>query len=308
MIFYLFPRDTFVGIATYPSAAVPNLEVSDTFLSGVTLLNYYPPTAVRLEIPSAVYTYQALGYQSLAALGDAALNPHQWTFQFPLVLSISSKSFLSFALTYLGLSRPVAVWAIARSPSGQEFTYFVSPIAVLSEINLQVPNSGNASFSLTFSSPFALVVQSGELTLGVMRPVAANERGLLIRDLLMTTRIGLFESEGEILSLSLNARRQVNWVWTTFHPLRHSLGARRAATMFTTTAITPRGSITLGYPIGFSLLQNASLQPMKEVTFRVRNLMAWTLIGLKATSWAQDFSTGAAGITVNFSYMMWLVS
>jgi hypothetical protein len=308
MIFYLFPRDTFVGIATYRESDVPELEVSDELPERITLLNYYPPMSVRFEIPSAVNVLQALGYYSLASLGDAALNPHQWTFQFPLFLNTRAKSFLTFALDYLNRSRPVAIWAIARSPDGQEYTHFVSNIAVLTEINLQVPNSGYATISLTFSSPFSHVFQDNEPALNTIYPPAANERGIIIRDLKITAKIGTRSSEKEIMSLNLNPRRQITWVWTTFDTSRHSLGARRAATMFAASAVTPRGSLTLGYPFNFSLLQDASLQPLQEVNVYVRNLMTWTLLGFKINSWTQDFSTGGVGITVNFSFIDWLVS
>lgn len=308
MIFYLFPRDTFVGIEIYPNSVIPSLEVSDNLPGAVTLLDYYPPTSVRFEIPSAVNTLQALGYYSLASLGDAALNPHRWTFQFPLFLNTQTKSFLTFALNYLYLSYPVAIWAIARSPDGEEYTHFISPIAVLSEINLQVPNNGHATLSLTFSSPFSHVFQDSEPALNVIYPAAANERGILIRDLRITARVGVWETEKEITSLTLSAERQISWVWTTVDTFRHSPGARRAPTMFTASAITPRGNLTLGYPFNFSLLQDASLQPLQEVNIYVRNLMTWTLLGFKITSWVQDFSTGAAGLTVNFSFISWLLS
>jgi hypothetical protein len=308
MIFYLFPRDTFVGIGTYPNSAIPNLEVSDNLLAAVTLLDYYPPISVRFEIPSAVNTVQALGYSSLASLGDAALNPHRWTFQFFLFLNTQAKSFLMFALNYLFLSYPVAIWTIARSPDGEEYTHFISPIAVLSEINLQVPNNGYATLSLTFSSPFSHVFQDNEPALNAIYPAMANERGILIRDLRVTARIGVSETEKEITSLTLSAERQISWVWTTVDTFRHSPGARRAPTMFTASAITPRGNLTLGYPFNFSLLQDASLQPLQEVNIYVRNLMTWTLLGFKITSWSQDFSTGTAGLTVNFSFISWLLS
>jgi hypothetical protein len=308
MVFYLFPRDTFVGIGVYPNSVIPNLEVSDTLLAAVTLLDYYPPMSVRFEIPSAVNTLQALGYHSLASLGDAALNPHRWTFQFPLFLNTQTKSFLTFALNYLRLSHPVAIWAIARSPDGEEYTHFISPIAVLSEINLQVPNNSHATLSLTFSSPFSHVFQDDRPALNAIYPAAANERGILIRDLRITAKVGVSETEKEITSLTLNAERQISWVWTTVDTFRHSPGARRAPTMFTASAITPRGNLTLGYPFNFSLLQDASLQPLQEVNIYVRNLMTWTLLGFKITSWAQDFSTGAVGLTVNFSFVSWLLS
>jgi hypothetical protein len=308
MIFYLFPRDTFVGIGVYPNSAIPNLEVSDTFLAAVTLLDYYPPVSVRFEIPSAVNTLQALGYYSLASLGDAALNPHRWTFQFPLFLNTQTKSFLTFALNYLSLSYPVAIWTIVRSPDGEEYTHFISPIAVLSEINLQVPNNGYATLSLTLSSPFSHVFQDDSPALNAIYPPRANERGILIRDLRITTGMGARETEEEITSLTLNAERQISWVWTTVDTSRHSPGARRAPTMFTASAITPRGNLTLGYPFNFSLLQDASLQPLQQVNIYVRNLMTWTLLGFKITSWAQDFSTGTAGLTVNFSFISWILS
>jgi len=308
MIFYLFPRDTFVGIATYRENDIPELEVSDELPGGITLLDYYPPASVRFEIPSAVNALQALGYYSLASLGDAALNPHQWTFQFPLFLNTRTKSFLTFALDYINLSRPVAIWAIARSPDGQEYTHFVSRVAVLTEINLQVPNNGYATISLTFASPFSHIFQDNEPALNTIHPPAANERGILIRDLRVTARIGTSSSEKEIMSLNLNTRRQITWVWTTFDTARHSLGARRAATMFAASAVTPRGSLTLGYPFNFSLLQDASLQPLQEVNIYVRDLMTWTLLGFKINSWTLDFSTGGAGITVNFSLIDWLIS
>jgi hypothetical protein len=308
MVFYLFPRDTFVGVGVYPNSVIPNLEVSDTLLAAVTLLDYYPPISVRFEIPSAVNTLQALGYHSLASLGDAALNPHRWAFQFPLFLNTQTKSFLTFALNYLNLSRPVAIWAIARSPDGEEYTHFVSPIAVLSEINLQVPNNGYATLSLTFSSPFSHVFQDNEPALNAIYPAMANERGILIRDLRITARMGVSETEKEITSLTLSAERQISWVWTTVDTFRHSPGARRAPTMFTASAITPRGNLTLGYPFNFSLLQDSSLQPIQEVNIYVRNLMTWTLLGFKITSWSQDFSTGTAGLIVNFSFISWLLS
>jgi hypothetical protein len=308
MIFYLFPRDTFVGIGVYPNSVIPNLGVSDTLLAAVTLLDYYPPVSVRFEIPSAVNTLQALGYHSLASLGDAALNPHRWAFQFPLFLNTQTKSFLTFALNYLYLSHPVAIWAIARSPDGEEYTHFISPIAVLSEINLQVPNNSHATLSLTFSSPFSHVFQDNRPALNAIYPAAANERGILIRDLRITARMGVSETEKEITSLTLSAERQISWVWTTVDTFRHSPGARRAPTMFTTSAITPRGNLTLGYPFNFSLLQDSSLQPIQEVNIYVRNLMTWTLLGFKITSWSQDFSTGTAGLTVNFSFISWLLS
>jgi hypothetical protein len=308
MIFYLFPRDTFIGIATYRDNEIPELEVSDELPERITLLDYYPPMSVRFEIPSAVNILQALGYYSLASLGDAALNPHQWTFQFPLFLNTRAKSLLTFALDYLNLSRPVAIWAIARSPDGQEYTHFVSRIAVLTEINLQIPNNGYATISLTFTSPFSHVFQDNEPALNTIHPPAANERGLLIRDLRVTARMGTSLSEKEIMSLNLNTRRQITWVWTTFDTTHHSLGARRAATMFTASAVTPRGSLTLGYPFNFSLLQDASLQPLQEVNIYVRGLMTWTLLGFKINSWTQDFSTGGPGITVNFSFIDWLIS
>jgi hypothetical protein len=308
MIFYLFPRDTFVGIATYRNSDIPNLEVSDQLPEGVTLLDYYPPASVRFEIPSAVNALQALGYYSLASLGDAALNPHRWTFQFPLFLNTKTKSFLTFALNYLALSYPVAIWAIARSPDGEEYTHFISPIAVLSEINLQVPNNGHATLSLTLSSPFSHVFQDNRPALNPIYPAAANERGILIRDLRVTTRVGMRETEAEITSLNLSAERQVTWVWTTVDTLRHSPGARRAPTMFTASAITPRGSLTIGYPFNFSFLQDASLQPLQEINIYVRNLMTWTLLGFKINSWVQDFSTGMVGLTVNFSFVSWLLS
>jgi hypothetical protein len=308
MIFYLFPRDTFVGIATYREGDIPELEVSDELPGRINLLDYYPPMSVRFEIPSAVNALQALGYHSLASLGDAALNPHQWTLQFPLFLNTRAKPFLTFALDYLNLSRPVAIWAIARSPDGREYTHFVSRIAVLTEINLQVPNSGYATISLTFTSPFSHVFQDNEPALNTIYPPAANERGILIRDLRVTARIGTILSEKEIMSLTINNRRQITWVWTTLDTARHSLGARRAATMFAASAVTPRGSLTLGYPFNFSLLQDASLQPLQEVKIYVRDLMTWTLLGFKINSWTQDFSTGGPGITVNFSFIDWLIS
>jgi hypothetical protein len=308
MIFYLFPRDTFVGIATYRESDIPELEVSDELPERITLLDYYPPASVRFEIPSAVNALQALGYYSLASLGDAALNPHQWTFQFPLFLNTKAKSFLTFALNYLGLSYPVAIWAIARSPEGQEYTHFVSRIAVLTEVNLQVPPNGYATISLTFSSPFSHVFQDNEPALNVIYPAAANERGILIRDLKITAKIGTQQSEKEIMSLNLSARRQITWAWTTFDTSRHSLGARRAATMFAVSPITPRGNLTLGYPFNFSLLQDASLQPLQEVNIYVRNLMTWTLLGFKINSWTQDFSTATAGLNVAFSFIDWLIS
>jgi hypothetical protein len=308
MIFYLFPRDTFVGIATYRDNDVPNLEVSDQLPAGVTILDYYPPVSVRFEIPSAVNVLQALGYYSLASLGDAALSPHQWTFQFPLFLNTKAKSFLKIVLDYLNFSRPVAIWALARSPDGQEYTHFVSRIAVLTEINLQIPNNGYATISLTFSSPFSHVFQDNEPALNVIYPPAANERGILIRDLKVVSKIGTQQSEKEIMSLNLSARRQITWAWTTFDTSRHSLGARRAATMFAVSALTPRGNLTLGYPFDFSLLQDASLQPLQEVNIYVRNLMTWTLLGFKINSWTQDFSAGAAGLNIAFSFIEWLVS
>ena len=308
MIFYLFPRDTFVGIATYRENDIPELEVSDELPGEITLLDYYPPASVRFEIPSAINALQALGYYSLASLGDAALDPHRWTFQFPLFLNTQTKSFLTFALNYLYLSHPVAIWAIARSPDREEYTHFISPIAILSGINLQVPNNGYATLSLTFSSPFSHVFQDNSPALNAIYPAAANERGILIRDLRITARIGVSETEKEITSLTLSAERQVSWVWTTVDTFRHSLGARRAPTMLTASAITPRGNLTLGYPFNFSLLQDASLQPIQEVNIYVRNLMTWTLLGFKITSWAQDFSTGTAGLTVNFSFISWLLS
>jgi hypothetical protein len=308
MIFYLFPRDTFVGIATYRENEIPELEVSDELPERITLLDYYPPMSVRFEIPSAVNTLQALGYHSLASLGDAALNPHQWTFQFPLFLNTRAKSFLTFALDYLNLSRPVAIWALARSPDGQEYTHFISRIAVLTEINLQVPNNGYATISLTFSSPFSHVFQDNEPALNTIYPPAANERGILIRDLKVVSKIGAQQSEKEIMSLNLSARCQITWAWTTFDTSRHSLGAKRAATMFAVSALTPRGNLTLGYPFNFSLLQDASLQPLQEVNIYVRNLMTWTLLGFKINSWTQDFSAGAAGLNIAFSFIEWLVS
>jgi hypothetical protein len=308
MIFYLFPRDTFVGIATYRNSDIPNLEVSDQLPERVTLLDYYPPASVRFEIPSAVNALQALGYYSLASLGDAALNPHQWTLQFPLFLNTKAKSFLTFVLDYLNLSRPVAIWVLARSPDGQEYTHFVSNIAVLTEVNLQIPNNGYATISLTFSSPFSHVFQDNEPALNVIHPPATNERGILIRDLKVVSKIGARRTEKEIMSLNLSARRQINWAWTTFDTSRHSLGARRAATMFAVSALTPRGNLTLGYPFNFSLLQDAALQPLQEIDIHVRNLMTWTLLGFKINSWTQDFSTGAVTLNVSFSFVEWLVS
>lgn len=302
MIFYLFPRDTFVGIATYRDSDIPDLEVSDELPDRITLLDYYPPASVRFEIPSAVNALQALGYYSLASLGDAALNPHQWTFQFPLFLNTKAKSFLTFALNYLNLSHPVAIWAIARSPDGQEYTHFISRIAVLTEINVQIPNNGYATISLTFSSPFSHVFQDNKPALNVIYPAAANERGILIRDLKITAKIGTQQSEKEIMSLYLSARRQITWAWTTFDTSRHSLGAKRAATMFAASAVTPRGNLTLGYPFNFSLLQ-----PLQEVNIYVRDLMTWTLLGFKINSWTQDFSTGAVTLNVSFSFVGWLV-
>jgi hypothetical protein len=310
MIFYLFPRDTFVGIATYRESDIPELEVSDELPERITLLDYYPPMSVRFEIPSAVNALQALGYYSLASLGDAALNPHQWTFQFPLFLNAKTKSFLDFILDYINRSRPVAIWAIARSPDGQEYTHFVSRVAVLTEINLHIPPNGYATISLTFSSPFSHIFQDNEPALNTIYPPAANERGVLIRDLKVTAKAGerQSESEKEIMSLTLSARRQITWVWTTFDTSCHSLGARRAATMFAVSPITPRGNLTLGYPFNFSLLQDASLQPLQEVNIYVRDLMTWTLLGFKINSWTQDFSTGAAGLNIAFSFLDWLVS
>lgn len=308
MIFYLFPRDTFVGIATYRDSDIPELEVSDELPERVTLLDYYPPMSVRFEIPSAVNVLQALGYYSLASLGDAALNPHQWTFQFPLFLNAKTKSFLDFILDYINRARPAAIWAIARSPDGQEYTHFVSRIAVLTEINLQVPPNGYATISLTFSSPFSHVFQDNEPALNTIYPAAANERGILIRDLRFTAKIGAHPSEKEVMSLSLSTRRQITWVWTTLDTSRHSLGARRAATMFAVSAVTPRGNLTLGYPFNFSLLQDASLQPLQEVNIYVRDLMTWTLLGFKINSWTQDFSTATAGLNIAFSFIDWLIS
>jgi hypothetical protein len=124
----------------------------------------------------------------------------------------------------------------------------------------------------------------------------------------VVSKIGTQQSEKEIMSLNLSARRQITWAWTTFDTSRHSLGARRAATMFAVSALTPRGNLTLGYPFDFSLLQDASLQPLQEVNIYVRNLMTWTLLGFKINSWTQDFSAGAAGLNIAFSFIEWLVS
>jgi len=308
MIFYLFPRDTFVGIATYETSVIPDLEVTDGLPTNVSLLDFCPPLSLRLEIPSAANVVQALGYPTIASLGDAILNPHQWTFQFPLFLNNQTKSFLSFAFSYLGLNFPVAIWAIVRSPDQSEYTHFVSGISLLTDINFQVPANANGTLSLTFSSPFTHVFQSDRPYLDIMRPYAINERGLTIRDLKIRSKIGRDYFEKEITSLNINARRQINWHWTAFDSSRHSASARRAPNMFSATPILSRGSVTLGYPFNFSFLQAASIQPLQEVDIIVRDLFTLTLFGFKINSWGEDFGANTVGFTVNFSFINYSIS
>jgi len=306
MIFYLFPRDVFTGIATYPLSVLPNLEVTDSLPTqwNATLLNYVSPLSLQLEIPSAVNAVQALGYQSFAALGDAIVNPHQWTFQFPLFLLQETKNFIAFALNYINRIHPVAIWAILRSPDGQEYTHFICSIALLTNISLQFPNAGNATLSLTFSVPFARTFQGNAPALNAMRPASVNTRGLTIRDLHIVPRGG---NEAEVLSLVINIRRDVNWHYTTFASY-HSLVARRAATMFTVAPVMPQGNITLGYPFGFSFLQDADLKPLSTIDIHIWDLMTLTLEGVKAMSWGEDLSAANVGINLRFSFLGWEIS
>jgi hypothetical protein len=269
------------------------------------LLDYLPPSTVGVEIPSAVNAVQALGYQSFAALGDALINPHQWRLQFPLILHPSVKQFLANIIYHAGLPRPLAIWVIATSPDLQEYTHFVAPITVISEITLTVSGTEPGSLSLTLSSPFTHTEQNTEQTpsdqfqLPVMYRPAINVRGLTIRDLTV--------GETEVLSISITSRRQVSWHWTSLAPDQPSI-ARRAPTMFTVTPITLEGNITLGYPFSFSHLQSSFIHPMTDLRILIRDIATINLIGLKFTSWRQDFSANRVSITVNFSALNWFIT
>ena len=299
MIFYLLPRDVRVGLAVYPTGVPPTAKVGDMGLTGASaLLDYLPPSTVGVEIPSAVNAVQALGYQSFAALGDALINPHQWRLQFPLILHPLVKQFLATILSHTGLPRPLATWVIATSPDRQEYTHFVAPITVISETTLTVSGTEPGSLSLTLSSPFTHTEQLPSAQLPTIYHPAINVRGLTIRDLVV---------EGtEVLSISITARRQVAWHWTSLDPSQ-PLIARRAPTMFTVTPVTLEGNVTLGYPFGFSHLQSSPIHPMTDLRILISDMATINLIGLKVTSWRQDFSTDRVSITVNFSALGWFI-
>jgi len=298
MVFYLSPKDTFVSIGRYRQLS--NLKVTDVFYDGfsenydlVTLPSH--PISISCVFPASAVPIEAVGYDTIATIGDALVTPHTWNVRFLLFYEDDTKNFIKMINDVFHNAEPLVVFLFARKMDGSTYYHFVSPIAVVNALNIQ-GESNRITLGISLVSPYTSFGEFENPQFGVLIKQQSHNPILIPRLFSFALESNETDTHNvlqipEIISFAINIRRNVTWHYTTAGEL-DSYYALRAPTKFTVGHEVVGGTFTMGLPFHYVDLQTVWLKRMYTATLSIEGFMQWIILFLKASAWRTELSGG----------------